>query len=166
MKTIIKITFVIALFSIFSFTGCVVEDNPEPVVEEATVFYSEWFSKSTWAGTSGAWYFEVPAPDLTEDIVENGVILAYASLDGDYNSVRPLPAFVFNANWSYLIPDYEYIMFTCDMIDAPTDKDMIRFIAIPGTVPALKSTSSKKYTEQELRNMTYHEVCQLYNIPE
>jgi hypothetical protein len=170
MKTMIKITWALAVFSIFSFTGCIDEDKPEPVVEESTVYYSEWFNPEDWLGTTEDWYFDAYAPDLTEDIVENGVVLAYVWLDGDlYNgtAIRPLPAWALEANWSYLIHEYEYIQFTCDMITKPSISGCsFRFIAIPGTVPALKSTSTKNYTEQELRNMTYQEVCKLYNIPE
>lgn len=61
----------------------------------ATVYHSEWFTPSAWLGTSGDWYFSVSAPDLTKDIVESGVVLAYVWLAGDIydgTAVRPLPA--------------------------------------------------------------------------
>ena len=137
--------------------------------QDATVYYSEWFSPAEWSGQSGDWYFEANAPDLTEDIVEEGVILAYVWLDGDLydaTSLRPLPAYAVGANWSFLIHQYGSIEFTCDMINLPaTDGNLFRFIAIPGTVPALKSVSTR-ISEQELRNMSYQEVCRLFNIPE
>ena len=155
------------------FTGCKNEgiQGPEgPAGLDATVFYSEWFTPSAWSGTSGDWFFDASAPDLTEDIVENGVILAYVWLAGDlYNAstVGPLPAYAIVANWSFLIFKFGSIEFTCDMISKPlTTGNKFRFIAIPGTIPALKSASLKNKSEQELRSMFYNDVCKLFNIPE
>ena len=86
-----------------------------PAGQNATVYYSEWFSPTAWSGGSGDWFFAANAPDLTQDIVENGVVLAYVWLDGDlYNgsSVRPLPAKAVGANWGFLIYKYGSIEFT------------------------------------------------------
>ena len=137
---------------------------------DATVYYSEWFSPSVWSGVSGDWYFDASAPDLNEDIVESGVILAYAWLADDIYegaAVRPLPAYAIGANWDFLIPDYGSIEFTCDMVERPlTSGNKFRFIAIPGNVPALKSGSLKSEREQELRKMRYQEVCKMFGIAE
>jgi len=164
--------YLIIAFSAVLFSGCKDEEQgppgPEgPAGQDATVFYSEWFSPSDWSGTSGDWYFSASAPDLNQDIVEGGVILAYAWLADDLyvGAVRPLPAYAVGANWDFLIPDYGSIEFTSDMTERPlTSGNKFRFIAIPGTIPALKSASVK--SEQELRNMSYKEVCKLYNIPD
>ena len=170
MKTKIVTICILSLVSIISYTGCIQEEIPGPAGQDATVYYSEWFSPSQWSGVSGDWYFEASAPDLTEDIVENGVVLAYVWLAGDLyeaSSVRPLPAYAVGANWSYLIYKYGSVEFTCDMITQPgTDGNKFRFIALPGSIPALKSTSSTSLSLQELKNMSYQEVCKLYNIPE
>lgn len=172
MKAKFSIYFFLA-FSTLAITGCNNEGMQGPAGpdgQDATVFYSEWFTPSTWLGTSGDWYFDASAPDLTQDIVENGVILAYVWLAGDLydaTSVRPLPAYAVGANWSFLIHEYESIEFTCDMSSQPlTSGNKFRFIAIPGTIPALKSASLKSNREQELRNMEYKDVCRLFNIPE
>ena len=157
------------------FSGCE-EEGPRgpmgpsgPAGQNAEVYYSEWFSPEEWLGGSGDWYFEATAPDLTEDIVEGGVILAYASLADDIYElgVRPLPAYAVGANWDFVIPEYGLIVFNCDMVDEPlTSGNLFRFIAIPGTIPALKSTSTKGKSIEELKKMSYQEVCRLYNIPE
>ena len=162
--------------STFILAGCGKEgpqgpQGPQgPAGENATVYYSEWFSPAAWSGVSGDWYFAASAPDLTEAIVENGVVLAYAWLAGDVyggSSVRPLPANAIGANWSFLIHQYGSIEFTCDMFAVPaTSGNKFRFIAIPGTIPALKSGTPGQPTADELRNMTYQEVCRRYNIPE
>lgn len=172
-----KTLLLILAFLPFLFNACSDDSIPGPPGPagqdgqdglDATVYYSEWFSPTEWSGESGDWYFDAAAPDLTEDIVEGGVILAYAWLAGDVYegaAVRPLPAYAVGANWSFLVADYEIIEFTCDMIEQPlTSENQFRFIAIPGTIPSLKSGSLKSV--QDLRNMSYPEVCKLLNIPE
>lgn len=160
-------------FTTLLFNACSDEEIPGPPGEDgldATVYYSEWFSPTSWSGTSGDWYFDAAAPDLTEDIVEKGVILAYVWLGDDLYegmAVRPLPTYAVGANWSFLIPDYGTIEFTSDQIERPlTSGNKFRFIAIPGTIPALKSASTKAGKVEELRKMSYREVCKLLNIPE
>ena len=152
------------------FTGCQKDGKQGPAGQDATVYYSEWFSPTSWQGTSGDWYFDASAPDLTADIVEKGVVLGYVWLNGDVyssTSVRPLPAFAVNANWSFLIHSYGSIQFTSDMTAPPlATGNKFRFIAIPGTIPALKSASVNTKSAQELKSMSYKEVCKLYNIPE
>ena len=167
MKTKINIIWLLLAFSILVFTGC--KDKDEEDGLGTTVYYSEWITPSAWLGESGDWYFSVDAPELTADIVERGVILAYVSLDGDvYEApVRPLPAYAVGANWSFLIPDYELIEFTSDMSTQPkTTGNSFRFIAIPGNTDTLKSASMGKMNEQVLRSMSYNDVCKLFNIPE
>lgn len=170
MKTKITIIYFLTAFSTLVFTGCKNEGEQGPAGLDATVYYSQWITPSAWLGTSGDWYFSIDAPDLKADIVESGLILAYVSLDGDVyesNAVRPLPAYAVGANWSFLIPEYEVIEFTSDMISKPfTTGNNFRFIAIPGNVETLKSASLKNKREQELRSMTYKDVCKLFNIPE
>jgi hypothetical protein len=176
MKTKITTIYLLLVFSTLVFTRCTNDGAPGPAGQDgldgqnATVFYSEWFSPAEWLGTSGDWYFEANAPDLTESIVENGVILAYVWLADDLHqgtAVRPLPAYAVGANWSFLIHQYGSIEFTSDMGSTPlTSDNKFRFIAIPGTTVALKSASLKNKSEEELRSMSYQEVCRLFNIPE
>jgi hypothetical protein len=172
MKSKITTIYLLLVFSTLVFTRCTNDGAPGPAGQDgqnATVFYSEWFSPSDWSGNSGDWYFDANAPDLTENIVENGVILAYIWLDGDLydaTSVRPLPDYALGANWSFLIHQYGSIEFTSDMNSKPLTSHKFRFIAIPGTIPALKSATMKDKSVEELRNLSYKEVCKLFNIPE
>ena len=177
MQTKIK-SVISALFFlvIIAFTGCATEGEQGPDGaqgpagldgQNAAVYYSEWFTPTTWSGNAGDWYFSTSAPDLTENVVENGVILAYVWLDGDiYNStaVRPLPAYAVGANWSFLIHQYGFIEFTSDENFRPLTTHKFRFIAIPGTSTELKSASAKYKTKAQIINMPYSEACQLFNI--
>ena len=173
MKTSFKTIYLLTAILALTFTGCQKEGTQGPAGangRDATVYYSEWFSPAVWSGNSGDWYFEASAPDLTQDIVEGGVVLAYAWLAGDLyggTTMRPLPAYAVGANWGFLIYQYGSIEFTTDMIGSPaTSGNKFRFVAIPGTTPAAKSGISGYRSEQELRSMSYKEVCKLYNIPE
>jgi hypothetical protein len=172
MKAKNSIVYLLIGLSTLAWTGCAKEGSQGPAGrdgQDATVYYSEWFTPSAWSGTTGDWYFDASAPDLTKSIVENGVVLAYVWLAGDlYNSitVRPLPAYAVGANWSFLISQYGSIEFTCDMNVQPGTKNNFRFIAIPGTITALKSASINDKSLSDLKKMSYKEVCKLYNIPE
>ncbi len=170
MKTGTRSLFFVAVVSALLLSGCGKTGPQGPAGKDATVYYSEWFSPTVWSGTSGDWYFAAAAPDLTQDIVENGVVLAYAWLAGDVyegTSVRPLPAIAVGANWSFLIHQYGSIEFTSDMLAMPlTSGNKFRFVAIPGTITALKSGMPGQKSIQELKNLSYKEICRLYNIPE
>lgn len=172
-----NITFYLMMLFTVLLLGACEEEGPRGPVgpagedgQDATVYYSEWFSPSAWSGESGDWYFTASAPDLTEDIVENGVIMAYAWLSDDVyegSAVRPLPAYAVGANWSFLVSDYKSIEFTCDMVTRPLSaENKFRFIAIPGTIPALKSASTVTQKQEMITRMSYQEVCKLLNIPE
>ena len=173
MKTGFRTLFLCAAILALISAGCS-KDGPQgppgPAGQNATVYYSEWFSPTAWSGGSGDWYFSATAPDLTQDIVENGVVLAYAWLANDLyegSSVRPLPAYAVGANWSFLIYQFGSIEFNTDMFAPPlTSGNKFRFVAIPGTIPALKSGTPGYRSEQELKSMSYEEICRLYNIPE
>ena len=170
--------YLIFAFLMLFFSGCSTDgpigpEGPQGPAgqngQNATVYYSEWFSPSSWSGSSGDWYFEASAPDLTQDIVEKGVVLGYVWLEGDIypNAVRPLPAYALGANWDFLVYQYGSIVFNSDLKSQPsTSGNKFRFVAIPGTTPALKSASLKYKGVEELRNMSYQEVCKLFNIPE
>ncbi len=170
MKTKISTIYLLLAITVITFTGCGQEGPQGPAGvdgQNAAVYYSEWFSPTVWSGTSGDWYFSASAPDLTQNTVENGVVLAYVWLSGDlYSSttVRPLPAYALGANWSFLIHQYGTIEFTSDEIMQPLLTHKFRFIAIPGTSVALKSAILKYPTTIALKNMPYKEACALFNV--
>jgi len=170
MKSKIIISYLFVAFSIFIFAGCKNEGPAGLNGLDATVYYSDWVTPTDWLGASGDWYFDVNAPDLTSDIVENGVVLGYVWLAGDLydaTAVRPLPAYAVGANWDFLVHQYKSIEFTSDMILKPaTTGNKFRFIAIPGTIPALKSAKLNNKSLQDLKKMSYSEVCKFLNIPE
>lgn len=171
MKIKINTIYLLLALTVIAFTGCGTEGPQGPAGlngQNAAVYYSEWFSPTVWSGASGDWFFSASAPDLTQNVVESGVILAYVWLEGDlYNSttVRPLPVYALDANWSFLVHEYGSIEFACDMINQPYNaNDRFRFIAIPGTSTSLKVAAIKYNTKRKLVNMPYNEACKLFDI--
>jgi hypothetical protein len=167
MKTKMNTAYLLMAFALLTFTGCGKEGTPGLDGQNAAVYYSEWFTPSAWSGSTGDWYFSATAPDLTQNNVENGVVLAYVWLDGDVytsTSIRPLPAYAVGANWSFLIHQYGSIEFNSDMIAKPLTTHKFRFVVIPGTSVALKSAATKYPTQSALINMPYAEACKLFDI--
>lgn len=175
MKTrTILFSFLIAS-SAFLWTGCSQEgpQGPAGLDGNANVIASQWYSPTAWDGSSGDWYFVVTNSAISQDIVESGAILAYVSLPGDiYNeyTVRPLPAYAIGANWDFLLPNdgqsYGTIEFTSDMVNRPgTSGYNFRFILIPSNY-SLKSASLNAPGLNDLRKMSYKEVCNLFGIKE
>jgi hypothetical protein len=169
MKTIFFVLLVLSGISL-SWSGCEKEGPPGPPGKDgnANVIYSPWYTPNDWNGETRDWYFQVSNSQISEDVVEAGVILAYVSLPGDIYSVavRPLPAYAIGANWDFLIPDYGMIEFTSDALDKPgTSGYYFRFVIIPSSVP-LKSTANQSFSPDELRKMSYIEICKKFGIPE
>jgi len=164
MKTKIQTVYLFAAIAFLFLTGC----SKEGAQESTPVYYSEWFSPTAWSGVSGDWFFSASAPDLTQNVVESGVVLGYVWLSGDlYEStaVRPLPAYALGANWGFLVHQYGSIEFNCDMINNPFNAgDKFRFIAIPGSSLALKSAMVKYNTKSKLLNMPYSEACKAFDV--
>lgn len=172
MNNRVRIIYTLIALLPLVWTGCS-EEGPQgpqgPAGQDAEVYFSEWFSPSDWSGSSDDWYFEASAPDLTEDIVENGVVLAYCWLVNDLydgSTIRPLPAYAVGANWSFLIYQYGSMEFTCDMTIKPSTANKFRFIAIPGSIIALKSSTFQGISVSDLKKMPYKDICKLFDIPE
>jgi hypothetical protein len=172
IKTI-TISLLIGL-SAFVWTSCVKEgpigpQGPAGVDGNANVIASPWYTPNSWNYDNATleYYFDVSNSAITSDIVENGAILAYASLPNDVYpyAVRPLPAYALGCDWDFLIPDYGSIEFTTDAASTPgTSGYSFRFILIPSSYTLTKSTRLKSISD--LKNMPYQDVCKLLGIQE
>ena len=128
----------------------------------ANVMYSDWFSSNWVAGSGGSetYKFDTAIAHITQDVLDKGVILAYTKLTSDGTNVRPLPATTSNGSttvlWNYVLT-VGHIKFTTNFSMKPRNENQFRYIIIPA--------STHLRLAKPLKDMTYNEVCELYNIP-
>jgi hypothetical protein len=152
----------------------------------ATVFYSEWLSPkgtgsinpgdTTYSGGGGGegnpgkpaqvQFFSVNAAAITMEIINKGVIMAYCTLEGEGNIIRPLPATVmikeFASTFSFILSPgkIQFIQTTTNPagVTPISNKNKFRYIIIPPNKPLRCS--------RPLKEMSYKDVCQLFEVPE
>jgi hypothetical protein len=165
MKPDILVRIFFALSISIVLTACTETDNLEP---EADIYASPWYTPTSWEGEAYDWYFGVTNAAISEEVVEEGIILAYMSIPDDLyeGAVRPLPAWAVGANWEYIIPGYGEIEFLCDKETVPgTTEHYFRFVLIPpGKIISTKKSTA--LTREQLMQMPYKEVCDLLGIEE
>lgn len=106
----------------------------------ANVRYSSWFEAGSWTSDGPDYaYFDESAPSVTQDIIDQGVVKAFAQLGGDNSRTRPLPATTINVNeiiWNFHIEEVGTLRFTAETIDGsspnPLDSNKFRYVIIPG----------------------------------
>lgn len=132
--------------------------GPPGINGNANVLYSDWFLSGTWSGSSGNYNFNKAATAITQTVLDQGVVLAYAKLTADGSNVRPLPATTSGPTlWNYILT-VGNINFTSNIsISTPSVSNEFRYIVIPATT-ALR-------LQKPVTEMTYNEVCAFYNIP-
>ncbi len=173
-KSILSLLLIIATIGCIS--SCVKEGPRGPAGQNgidgnANVLTSPWINTLNWSldTVKGEWYFDANSPDITSDILNNGVILGYMKIPGDVypTAVRPLPSYADGANWDFLIPDVGSIEFVTDAQYAPASNYWFRFILITSSSSVrLKSGTINGYKKSELQNMPYSDVCKLLGIKE
>jgi hypothetical protein len=157
--------------------------NPGPPGAGA-VTYSPWFTfaAADWADSSMGVFGDVSrayraAPGVTQTILDQGIILSYANLNG----IHPLPVNIPNPFFpgetlqvgftpsvgriTYFIADLIYPDATGITLTAP-----MRYVLVPGTIAGGRGingfVSYQGYSADELRRMTYDEVKSAFNIPD
>ena len=132
----------------------------------ANVMYSDWFTSGTWTGGGTTYgYFDKAASQITQTVLDNGVVLAYAKLTADGTTVRPLPITTSSGAttviWNYTLTAVGNIRFDFTSVSAatwnPSPDNQFRYIVIPGGTHLRLS--------KPLREMTYEAVCDMFNIP-
>lgn len=143
------------------------EAGEDGAIGTANVIYSDWmvseFDANIIATGSG---YMVDAPDLTQEIIDSGVILGFGKnipLVGSPD-VFQLP-FISSSNQYYLTAqDPLELRISVSSIDGTsvgtTLFEEYRYVLIPGGASA-SGKSSIDYT-----NMTYDEIVDRFNIPE
>jgi len=152
--------------------------GPAGPAGSANVIYSPWFltGAGAWdttitdAATYGAFaIYDKAAAGVTQDIIDNGIVLAYMKGDpstGLADDVFPLPytigpGFGFTDHWDFVLNAAGNIRFLykSDFPWTATELGGIsfRYVIVPGGVAGGRIRDPRK--------MTYDEVCEAYGIP-
>ncbi len=149
----------------------------------ANVIYSDWFSPATWdlANVYGVHErsYTMTAPLLTQEIIDQGVVMVYMRFAGLYPEINQLPVVITNGS--------DQLNFTSRaqagsvkaiyyLLNAPANDPVIipntnqvRYVLIPGGVLAAVAASEGIASDRlagSLRGMPYREACRLFNISE
>jgi len=127
----------------------------------ANVIASPWFQSNSWTNSgSPSAYFDRPAPEVTQEIIDNGVVLAYTKLAGDSNYIRPLPGTTIERFfWNFFITEPGNIRFTVFTLDGsninPANSNEFRYVIIP---------SSELLNKSSIDFNDYNAVKEYYNL--
>ena len=135
-------------------------DGADGIDGNANVIASDWFN-ATWPTNTSATYatFTHDAPELTQDILDSGVILVYMKTS---NAVYPLPiSFIGDSNPK----EYDFwanlgsirIWFTAESAITPSSTKQFRYVIIPSNNTAARGTSTVDVND-------YYAVCEYYGI--
>lgn len=167
----------------------------------SNVIYSNWFGYSgadstkwalpgaytfdyTWVGAQSA--AEYNAPSITQDIIDRGIVLCYASWDiliGNPPSLTPIlknsllpvttnwpnqSGSTINLNFGARVGklDFYFYSSTIDVSRTNLSRIKYRYIIIPGSTIAGRRANGSSYpSANELKKMSYEEVSAMFNIP-
>ena len=161
--------------------------GPAGAIGSANVIYSNWIDESTlsWADTT-----IVTAPhqrailrpiSLTQAIVDNGTILMYRRFNPT-NGVEQMPYNLYFSANSTTFHNYKYVASVGRLISFRANSLLgvfqspvgianlgsLRYILIPGSVLGGRSAGigGTNYTADQVKAMSYNEVCNLFSIPQ
>lgn len=163
--------------------GCEGERGPAGPAGTANVIYSGWYSPETWILESSFGVsertFTMTTSALTQEIIDNGVVMVYMRFIGYYPEIIQLPVSITD-----LMNDYHFLFRSQEgsikalyyWTNNPTadpgiipSGNQIRYVLIHGGAldeVALSEGVTLGQLVGSLDSMTYQEVCSLLDIPE
>jgi hypothetical protein len=147
----------------------------------ANVIYSDWYSPETWEldtvfGVHERSYTMTTA-SLTQDIIDNGVVLVYMRFSGLNPEINQLPITLADVGLSFFFRAQAGSVKAVYYIPADPGTDpsvippqnLVRYVLIPGGVldaAALMEGVTSGQLRGTLDSMQYREVCELFAVPE
>lgn len=149
----------------------------------ANVIYSPWtgFDAALWKPTINEYgrtirFYPAVANDLTQNIIDQGTVMVYAKFVG-IPTPMALPITVYDVGNKYigfrLEPDTINIAYydLDDTNDPGTfsgtaSENAYRYIIIPGGTPSKSPAKNSEISSEQLKAMSYKQVCSHFNIPE
>jgi hypothetical protein len=182
-----KMLFSLFLFSVlFSITISSCSKGSAGPKGTANVIYSDWFTPSSYTkdtifGTYG-FYYNQAAPEITQTILDNGLVITFGKLDGynaviwPTNQVSPMPIVITYMNgatanidtWSSLLSlgNVEIqLQSSTNAYGGISNAHQFRYVIIPGGVAAARPAPGSPEIP-DYANMTYEQLCTALNIPE
>lgn len=147
----------------------------------ANVIYSEWYSPVTWDPQIifGVYErtFTMTTPALTQDIIDNGVVLVYMRFVGLAPEISQLPVSLEDVDYNFTFRAQSgsikvvYWRYTNPGVDPGVipSENLVRYVLIPGGVlddAALSRGITSTQLTGSLDSMPYREVCGMLDIPE
>lgn len=161
-------------------TGPTGPTGPQGPAGTANVIYSNWFDVGTNQRDTTLFgvlykYTQYPVTSITAPVIANGAVLTYFRALGFPNEIRTLPTVVPDAGY-YLesVATTGNLYFRWYRVLTPgtapatiSGTNQLRWIVIPGGVLGGRSAdgSTFGYSVDELKSMSYQQVCQVLNIP-
>ncbi len=132
------------------------------VIGGNNAIYSPWRSV-TFAEANGSIYAGMNSPEITQDILDKGIILTYFKRTDSSEAIK-LP--INHAPFGQIITLWYYVGLTDIYTNVdPGTRYRFRNIVIPGiTATSRTSSSATLYTKEKLASMSYEQVKALYNI--
>ena len=136
----------------------------------ANVIYSPWTASGFETPIDNSFgSFTIDAPELTEDIVDNGVVLVYGIDQVD--DIHPLPVTLYgilsNENYSFRFEapgslEIDVNEINGNDVNFPYMHNVYRYVIIPGSIP----TTSKTALKMDYTKMSYVEIAERFDIPD
>lgn len=149
--------------------------------------YSAWFLTGTgWAEATASdpfygevFYFSKAAPVVTQQIIDQGIVLCYMkgdpNLDAPANATPFLLPYTVGTGFGFtdlydftLTPGNIRFLYKSDFAWDLSDLAVIsyRYVVIPGSIAGRSTTPTYGgYTRDQLKAMSYQQVAALFNIP-
>jgi hypothetical protein len=155
--------------------------GPKGATGSANVIYSDWYSPATWAAAAefgiATRTYTMTTTSLTQEIIDNGVVLVYMRFFGFNPAIVQLPivlpdvglSFSFRAAEGSIKVVYYSPAATSTTPSIIPSTNQVRYVLIPGGAVAASMQASGLSYEREIANMksmSYSEVCRTYGVPE
>ncbi len=160
--------------------GCEGDKGPTGPAGAANVIYSDWY-ETTWDlytvfGTAER-TFTMTAPALTQEIVDNGVIMVFLNAVGYAPEIVQLPVTFNDVHYHFMFRAQAgtiraiYYSTTDPTMDpgAIPGFNRVRYVLIPGGVldeAAQEKGVARPDLTRSMDALSYSEICGLFNIPE
>lgn len=152
------------------------DTGPSGADGNANVIYSEWQATNPWVPSTSStgtgkstFYYDMPAPALSQGVIDSGTVLVYAKFVSDPDGagmVKALPSTYYNLGGASTQYRFQYglmlnkIRVICDVLPSgsPAATNEVRYVIIPAGTATMRLSDP--------RSMSYRELCAAYSIPE